>query len=130
MNDLKPCPFCGEDAAHLETSYFRENLIYCENCDMYFTLDAFSATKKDIVNAWNRRAEPEERNNPLTWDELKQMEGKPVWVEDAFENGEWYIIERVTWSGLMITHDRWGDESEFKVKDIGDVWQAYRKERG
>lgn len=54
--ELKPCPFCGEPV-HLDAaySYFRINTIYCENCDCVFTLDAFNATEKQIIEAWNRR---------------------------------------------------------------------------
>lgn len=60
MAKLKPCPFCGEPV-HLDTaySYFRINTIYCEKCDCVFTLDAFNATVKQIVEAWNRRVNDE-----------------------------------------------------------------------
>ena len=68
-------------------------------------------------------------NNPLTWDELKSMEGKPVWIEDGLENGEWYIIECFTESGRFIAHDRYADDTIFKAIDMGNMWQAYRKER-
>lgn len=56
--NLKPCPFCG-GYAHLDKtySYFRDIVIYCEECDTVFTLDDCNATEEDIVNAWNRRAE-------------------------------------------------------------------------
>lgn len=60
-DELKPCPFCGSEAVHTERSYFRDVLIYCENCDAYFTVDSFAADKDDIVEAWNRRAEPERK---------------------------------------------------------------------
>lgn len=69
------------------------------------------------------------KNPALTWDELKAMEGKPVWVEDGLENGEWYIIECFTGSGRFIAHDRYADDTVFKAVDMGNVWQAYRKER-
>ena len=68
-------------------------------------------------------------NPPLTWEELKTMEGKPVWVEDGLENGEWYIIECFTESGRFIAHDRYADDTVFKAIDMGNMWQAYRKER-
>lgn len=71
-------------------------------------------------------------NKPLTWDELKQMEGKPVWIEflnDEGEwNGEWCLVEssnnilceilrcKMSWFGLR------------KIT-LGKTWQAYRKER-
>ena len=58
---LKPCPFCGSEAVHTESSYFRDTLIYCENCDAYFTVDSFYADENDVIEAWNRRAEPERK---------------------------------------------------------------------
>ena len=58
-DELKPCPFCGSDAVHTERSYFRDVLIYCENCDAYFTVDSFYADENDVIKAWNRRAEKE-----------------------------------------------------------------------
>lgn len=56
-NKLKPCPFCGGEGVHLDKaySYFRDIVIYCEGCDMVFTLDDCSTTEEDIANAWNRR---------------------------------------------------------------------------
>lgn len=73
-------------------------------------------------------------NDPLTWDELKQMEGKPVWVEssDSFNRRRWMFV------------GEWFDDDEMRLFDIGNdypdyvskngyesgTWQAYRKERG
>ena len=34
-----------------------------------------------LSKMWNDKLDKEQENPPLTWDELKQMEGKPVWVE-------------------------------------------------
>ena len=55
---LEPCPFCGGvvrfDKAY---SYFRDSVIYCDGCDMVFTLDDCAASDDDIVRAWNRRAD-------------------------------------------------------------------------
>ena len=58
MDKLKPCPFCGGDV-RLDKgySYFRDNMIYCDGCDMVFTLDDCAASDDDIVRAWNRRAD-------------------------------------------------------------------------
>ena len=41
-------------------SYFRSFVLYCEGCDMVFTLDPICATKEDLIDAWNQRAEPKE----------------------------------------------------------------------
>lgn len=54
--ELKPCPFCGGDVRLDKAySYIRDNIIYCDGCDMVFTLDDFSASSDDIARAWNRR---------------------------------------------------------------------------
>ena len=76
-------------------------------------------------------------NPPLTWDELKTMEGKPVWVEYNFQIGNkefrdnskcWCIIRKfkpwydteiiITGNGIVLSKNE-------QVK----CWQAYRKER-
>lgn len=56
MDELKPCPFCGGDVCFDKGySYFRDNMLYCDGCDMVFTLDDCAASDDDIVRAWNRR---------------------------------------------------------------------------
>ena len=54
--EIKPCPFCG-GKVRLDTaySYFRDTVIYCDGCDMVYTLDDCSTTKEQIAEAWNRR---------------------------------------------------------------------------
>ena len=64
-------------------------------------------------------------NPPLTWDELKTMEGKPVWVVvDGKER--WHIIREVSHEHLILEsglplHRCWMNHP--------NGWQAYRKER-
>ena len=73
-------------------------------------------------------------NDPLTWQELKQMEGKPVWVEYGidFQAKHWIILPEMACS---YRHDRYSRDSfclgvvRFYKDDIGKEWQAYRKER-
>lgn len=74
----------------------------------------------DIVR---RHFELAERNDPLTWDELKTMEGKPVWVEDEDSYNRWEIINGVYDNGISFG-DYFLNKNEF-----GTVWQAYRKEK-
>lgn len=85
MTELKPCPFCG-GYVHLDEaySYLHDFVLYCEGCDMVFTLDSLCVTKQELIEAWNRRAEPE--NYPLTLEELKAhcakgRDAEPLWVE-------------------------------------------------
>lgn len=59
---LKPCPFCGGAVRFDKSySYFFDSLIYCDGCDMVFTLYDCTASDDDIVRAWNRRADNENR---------------------------------------------------------------------
>ena len=69
-----------------------------------------------------------ESNNALTWDELRQMEGKPIWIETDNNEKFWTVVDNFRTicnqeclccsKGYMCrsTHAR------------GD-WQAYRKRR-
>lgn len=71
-------------------------------------------------------------NDPLDWEELKQMEGKPVWVEydDHFPGRkgtkfkEWEVINCIFDDRIVVKGD-W----DYHKSEQGDVWQAYRKER-
>ena len=78
-----------------------------------------------------------ESNDPLTWDELKTMEGKPVWIEmlshDIWEDpahrvdSEWWVIGEIRKDDIIAA--TYLDEMELCEEDLGNVWQAYRKER-
>lgn len=74
-----------------------------------------------------------EANNALTWSELKQMKGKPVWMEDdtgtKFYRG-WAIVLNFIFDGTYLRYVC-DDYSETCVveEDLGRTWQAYRKER-
>ena len=77
--------------------------------------------------------EESQKNEPLSWDELKSMEGKPVWVEYiSCKRKVWAIVDcfytdafgKVNMN-VALPHDYWHLEKEL----IGKAWQAYRKER-
>lgn len=83
---------------------------------------------KDELTALRAFWKEQHENAPLTWDELKAMEGKPVWVEcKYFFSPQWVILTNVYDEKAMFIGDRIVD-SELK-EEMGDVWQAYRKER-
>ena len=74
-----------------------------------------------------------EGNDPLTWEALRQMEGKPVWMEDntGYKHYQgWAIILQFLYSDTFIRYVC-NDYSEtcVDVEDLGKTWQAYRKER-
>ena len=78
-------------------------------------------------------------NPPLTWDELKQMSGKPVWFED--KSSPYITVTSlmlihyfyVTSTGVegIFAHDFTGGTAQIINKDYGEgkTWQAYRKEK-
>ena len=61
-------------------------------------------------------------NEPLTLDELRQMDGEPVWVQSPGvpEYGRWAIVEGVGENCLFL-HD------DFTCHDYGKTWMAYRQ---
>ena len=74
-------------------------------------------------------------NPPLTWEQLKQMEGKPAWVEEENQPSQWYLIGDVETDEddypefvSMIVFDCQGDYLFYKY-NMGTTWKAYRKER-
>ena len=61
---------------------------------------------------------------PLTLDELRQMEGEPVWVQSPGvpEYGRWAIVEGVGENCLFLRDD-------FTCHDYGKTWLAYRQKK-
>ena len=77
------------------------------------------------------------RNDPLTWDELKAMEGKPVWVEYNFQIDDKEFRDKSKRWCIVREFNPWHD-TEIIITENGFVlskneqikcWQAYRKER-
>ena len=72
-----------------------------------------------------KKYEEKDINVPLAWEELKQMQGKPIWIETN-ENKFWDVVSEVTNNHLICIHclpmhKCWQGKE--------DGWQAYRKER-
>ena len=61
-------------------------------------------------------------NQPLTLDELRKMDGEPVWVQSPGvpEYGRWAIVEGVGENCLFL-HD------DFTCHEYGKTWLAYRQ---
>lgn len=73
------------------------------------------------------------KNPPLTWDELKQMRGKPVWIEEIgqkYSSPHWEIHNGIedAYDGDEILYLQPFFETETK-NSLGKTWNAYRKER-
>lgn len=92
---------------------------------------------KEENGYWKLPTLPETGNDPLTWEDLKSMEGKPVWIEllndDIWEDpshgvdSEWWVIGEVRKDDIILA--TYLDEMELCEEDIGVIWQAYMKER-
>lgn len=114
------CPSSDEAAEFCELIEIREDAL------QYLRWYKELADDSEAFAKWKQ-------NPPLTWDELKSMEGKPVWVEssDSFNRRRWMFV------------GEWFDDDEMRLFDMGDdypdyvskkgyesgTWQAYRKER-
>lgn len=68
-----------------------------------------------------------DENPPLTWDELKEMEGKPVWVEHKLFKG-WRLVGWQANEHLMNLVGSYSEQVPLFEDDCGVLWQAYRKE--
>lgn len=121
----------------------------CTNCKLQFDCDEVECFLEDalhylkeyhdaygnVIASMNhhlRKIHELEQNDPLTWEELQQMEGKPVWVEDNIDEPEdltkyWAIyrrIEKAQETEYALLSDFYYDKAQY-----GKTWQAYRKER-
>ena len=78
----------------------------------------------------------DQRNPALTWDELHEMEGKPIWVEVLNQTknpcrweGQWMIVKDFA-QGVYGEYCRMEPNYCTWINTTyGDTWQAYRKER-
>ena len=72
------------------------------------------------------------KNDPLTWDELKQMKGKPVWIEMNGYKPNWGIVmnqDKRNGRLMLCGYDKVAIRIEINKEGEDTVWQAYRKER-
>ena len=78
----------------------------------------------NLVNFWTEsHANPE-----LTWEELEQMEGKPIWLVSGNYAG-WEIIEYIGKSLITKNNILETNYEVYHQKDFNKSWQAYRKEQ-
>lgn len=117
--------YCS-NAEHDVCPYFGESDMGCmkePEKDALHYLREFQGLSK----MWNDMLDKEQENQPLTWDELRTMEGKPVWVECKFYSHQWAIIGEVTENRIRFYGPRLVDGEP--QEEMGVTWQAFRKER-
>lgn len=86
---------------------------------------------KNLQMGYIRAIADLEDNPPLTWDELKGMEGKPVWVEWTGID-RWGVVDGIFTDAfgvenlcISVPHDYLHFDRRMKEQ----TWEAYRKER-
>jgi len=134
-NYHKPIEELIEDLGHAEpANQIGDVIITVEDLtDALHYLQTYQRIEDEYEELKDWWAEEHVENVALSWDELKQMEGKPVWVEtsDSFNRRRWMFV------------GEWFDDDEMRLFDIGNdypdyvskngyesgTWQAYQKER-
>ena len=120
----------GFEQLGVEKERYQEAVKNCEEAENKYrmTNDALDAQRLQMM--WvDKHFAFEEQNDPLTWDELKTMIGKPIWVEES--NGDtkgWLLILRTNFDVINCT-TKHGNSFYLYKSSYGERWQAYRKER-
>lgn len=122
------CPYNGAGACCAERE--SDALHYLK------TIEITENLYHDVVNELSKWKDEDWKDQclPLTWDELRTMEGRPVWVEilsDEIDlSSRWMMVARETKAHSLplaytddIGHWIYGHEDK-----LGKTWQAYRKE--
>lgn len=81
-----------------------------------FTYDAVKAAYIEALAALRAQREAEE-NKPLTLDELREMDGEPVWCVCG-DMAEWMLVGK---------EDCEGRRYIFDFSNYGEMWLAYRR---
>lgn len=122
-NGCFECHYCGDECC-IDSCFLEDALHYLKEYQILQT--AYIKAMADL-----------EDNPPLTWSELKQMEGKPVWVEYNFQISDKKFRDNSKRWCVIREFEHWHD-TEIIITDNGFVlskneqvtdWQAYRKER-
>ncbi len=84
----------------------------------------------DMAKASLRAQEESEKNEPLTPEELTEMDGEPVWLVSSVDEPQWAIVANDSYfHGKIISFFCTGGvEWEFDLygDNDGETWLAYR----
>lgn len=110
-----PCPFCGETHG-VAVGYF--GVVLCAGCGAIH----------GKIEAWNRRAPvPPEDNPPLTLDELRGMDGEPVYLVAKHMVSRWDIVRVDYDHDYPFVYFRDTTKGRFQTNGYGETWLAYRR---
>ena len=125
--DLRPCPFCGGHGVKV-LELFPGGVCYAL-CDICKAATRCFDTPKNAAEAWNRRAELE--NRVLTLEEAKTYceggaDATPLWYEEKYHNvNRWMIIDLPELAfGSTATVKRLVNSQFFKAT-YGEKWRCW-----
>ena len=109
---------------------YEKHTRWIENCKKAY--DKYKSLELGLIHAHADLLD----NPPLSWDDLRKMEGKPVWiwisprVKNTPGSGHWAIVYRFNPIGgnKNLFEMQMENGSRYKRKYQGDLWQAYRRE--
>lgn len=77
--------------------------------------------KNLLALALDRTPTYEPPNDPLTLEELREMDGKPVWIESKYSGG-WHILDSFWNERVYMLGD-----AGYIIGNYGKTWLAYRR---
>ena len=135
------CPYNGVGACCAERE--SDALHYLKYLQKYYEMCETSQKLRNTSQITCPKCHSEfvilpESNEPLTWDELTQMDMQPVWYESLYWGIKVWAIVLVQKEEIYID---WyhrcqdgeiikGNRCEIHKDQQGERWQAYRKKRG
>ena len=140
MSELKPCDFLdneifvGDEVAFFALGYrmfTRGTVVKITNKCLFIDYDNSwnydhheehtRQEQRQVIDltALNRHAQPD--NEPLTLDELREMDGEPVWIVLAPDLRRWGLVD-------IANNCVEGFFSTPYFSDYGKTWLAYRYE--
>ena len=107
--------------------YFLEQRQQTEDWNIRDAAIAYLKGYREVLPEYAQMKLDAVKNEPLTWDELRQMEGEPVWIET--DNVKfWTVVDNFR---IICNQECLCCSKGYMCRSTharGD-WQAYRKER-
>ena len=130
MNNIEPCRCgCGGEAGIIDVEYHSEKPIakmtICQKCGM--RTDLYD-TEAEAIEAWNKAMDKnKEENTPLTWNELKNLQGRPVYIISGqnHEHCRWFIIDKINNNRMEMIIKK--EKKIYMKNGLGQYWNAYIK---
>lgn len=143
---IKPCPRCRgkvrlmaiagapfSPTYEVDLDKIDENsddicYIHCPTCGANWHIEIReNSTPLQTIRAWNLRAEPSGKAEPLTIEELRQMDGQPVFVVNLNNrnNSRWEIIKGTNEPNALDFFSF--RDSIYFIRSYGKTWLAYRR---